>query len=348
MPLTSHDINTALSKITYPGMSRSIVSFGFVKEVSVTDTVIHCQIIVTTQHDTIAQQIQSEVETVLRHLAGNRNIELDFQHRQPKTTAPQGIQTIPGVKHIIAVASGKGGVGKSTIAVNLALTFSRLGYSTALLDADIYGPSIPLMMGMTEPHTLDERQHIRPQRLHDISVISIGGIVRRSEAVIWRGPLVSGTLKQMITETNWGEQDILIIDLPPGTGDAQLTLVQTVQLDGAVIVTTPQTVAFMDVERAISMFNKVTVPIAGLIINMTAYICPHCGKESLLYPTSSIEQYSEKNSIPILATLPFDPHCAAAGDEGIPIVLHDHSPLTELYQTAAQSLIKSIMHHSNN
>jgi ATP-binding protein involved in chromosome partitioning len=230
-------------------------------------------------------------------------------------------QKMEGVKNIIAVGAGKGGVGKSTIATNLALALERTGLKVGLLDADIYGPSIPKMMGLAgnQPNVNAEKK-IEPLVAHNLKTMSIGYLVDDKSAIIWRGPMLFKAIDQFIRDVNWGELDYLIVDLPPGTGDVQLSLVQKVPVNGAVIVSTPQDMALLDVRRCVDMFKRVNTPIVGLIENMSTFVCPHCSHESHLFPRGNLHKFCDENKIPLLAQIPFILEIAEASERGTPFV----------------------------
>jgi ATP-binding protein involved in chromosome partitioning len=254
-------------------------------------------------------------------------------------TPQQGKLSVPGVKSIIAVASGKGGVGKSTVSSNLAVALAKQGRKVGLLDADIYGPSQPRMMGVSKKPASPDGTTIEPLHAHGVTMMSIGLMVEEGEAVIWRGPMIMGALQQMLGQVQWGELDVLLIDLPPGTGDIQLTLSQKTPLTGALVVSTPQDVALLDARRGISMFEKLKVPVLGLIENMSTYICPSCGHEAHIFGHGGVAAEAEKIGVPLLAALPLSLETRLAGDEGMPIVLTDEA-LAEPYMRLADRLIQ--------
>ena len=229
---------------------------------------------------------------------------------------------IPGVKHVVAVSSGKGGVGKSTVAVNLAVALQQLGSRVGLMDADIYGPNIPMMMGVTEPPEQVDGK-IKPAESHGVRLISMGFFVPEETAVVWRGPMVHTAIQQFFRDVQWGELDVLLVDLPPGTGDAQLTISQIVPLSGAITVTTPQEVALHDVRKGLMMFQKVNVPLLGIVENMSYYVCAHCGTRADIFAHGGGERAAEKLGIPFLGRVPIDPAIREGGDTGLPIVVAD-------------------------
>jgi ATP-binding protein involved in chromosome partitioning len=245
---------------------------------------------------------------------------------------------IPGVKRVIAVSSGKGGVGKSTVAVNLAVALAQSGARVGLLDADIYGPNIPMMMGVTKPPEQQDNK-IRPAESHGVKLISMGFFVPEETAVVWRGPMVHTAIQQFFRDVLWGELDYLLVDLPPGTGDAQLTISQLVPLCGAVTVTTPQEVALHDVRKGLMMFQKVNVPLLGIIENMSFYVCKHCGERSEIFSHGGGERAAQKLGIPFLGRIPIDPAIRLGGDTGVPIVVADpDSPQAVAFRDIAAKL----------
>ncbi|MGB9592188.1 MAG: Mrp/NBP35 family ATP-binding protein, partial [Candidatus Kryptoniota bacterium] len=274
--MTKEDIIAALAKIKDPDLHRDIVSLGFVKKVELTDNRLDVEIQLTTPACPVRDEMKTQAVEEIRKLGFNGNLNVTMTSQVASQSNQVREEILPGVKNTIAVASGKGGVGKSTVAVNLAAALSRDGARVALVDADVYGPSIPLMLGVTErPQTerIDEKRFkIYPVEKFGIKMMSIGFLVDTETPMIWRGPMASGAVKQFLTDVVWEDIDYMIFDLPPGTGDVQLTLVQTIPLTGAVIVTTPQDVSLADVRRGVRMFQKVNVPILGIIENMSYFV----------------------------------------------------------------------------
>lgn len=260
-----------------------------------------------------------------------------------QTAAGQGKEDlIPNVEHVIAVSSGKGGVGKSTIAVNLAVALARSGAKVGLMDADIYGPNIPMMIGVPKPPEQQDGK-IKPAESHGVKVMSMGFFVPEETAVVWRGPMVHTAIQQFFKDVIWGELEYLFVDLPPGTGDAQLTISQLVPLCGAITVTTPQEVALHDVRKGLMMFQKVNVPLLGIIENMSYYVCPHCGTRSEIFSYGGGERAAEKLGIPFLGRIPIDPAIRAGGDTGMPIVVADPaSPQAVAFKEIAARLAANI------
>lgn len=253
-------------------------------------------------------------------------------------TPQAGPEGVPGVARIIAVASGKGGVGKSTVSSNLAVALARQGKRVGLLDADIYGPSQPRMMGVSKRPASPDGQTIEPLVAHGVTMMSIGLMVKEDEAIVWRGPMLMGALQQMLGQVAWGTLDVLIVDLPPGTGDVQLTLCQRTKLSGAIVVSTPQDVALLDARRALSMFDKLKTPVFGLIENMSTYVCPKCGHEAHLFGHGGVQAEAEKIGVPFLGALPLSLDVRLAGDGGTPIAAGD-GPEAQAYAQIAEGLI---------
>ncbi|MEV8467735.1 Mrp/NBP35 family ATP-binding protein [Fluviibacterium sp. DFM31] len=260
-----------------------------------------------------------------------------------KHPSPQaGPQAVSGVDRIIAIGSGKGGVGKSTVSTNLAVALAREGRKVGLLDADIYGPSVPRMMGVNKRPASPDGKTIIPLHAHGVTLMSIGFMVDPDAAVVWRGPMLMGALQQMLGQVEWGKLDVLLVDMPPGTGDVQLTLCQKTQLTGAVVVSTPQDVALLDARRALDMFKRLNTPVLGLIENMSTYVCPECGHEAHIFGHGGVQAEAEKLGAPFLGALPLDLDVRLAGDGGTPVAATD-SPLAAPYRALAQRLIQGGM-----
>ncbi|MBD9525924.1 MULTISPECIES: Mrp/NBP35 family ATP-binding protein [Paracoccus] len=253
-------------------------------------------------------------------------------------TPQAGPAPVSGVARILAIGSGKGGVGKSTLTSNLAVALARAGRRVGLLDADIYGPSQPRMLGLTGQRPTSEGDMIQPLHAHGVTVMSLGLMMKEGEAVVWRGPMLMGALQQMLGQVNWGELDVLLVDLPPGTGDVQLTLCQKAQVSGAIIVSTPQDVALIDARRAIDMFNKLKTPVLGLVENMSTYICPNCGHEAHLFGHGGVAAEAQQLGLPFLGEIPLNLEVRLAGDGGTPIAATD-GPVSDAFTRLAQRLI---------
>jgi ATP-binding protein involved in chromosome partitioning len=341
----------ALKKVRFPGLSRDIVSFGFVRDVRVDGGRVAFTIHFQTENPAVGEQVRREAEAAVRALDGVEDVrvQLEVGPRQAQGgTMPAGAQPpqqiLSGVKFKIAVASGKGGVGKSTVSTNLALSLRRLGYTVGLLDADIYGPSQQMMLGIAGRPQIDESdEKIMPMENHGIKTMSLGLITDPDTPVIWRGPMVMKALDQFLTDVKWGELDFMIIDLPPGTGDAQLTLTQKVPLTGAVVVTTPQDVALIDARKGLAMFRKVNVPVLGIVENMSYYICRHCGEREEIFGHGGGRKTAEMLGVPFLGEVPLDAKVVVGGDSGEPIVILDpDSPAAKAFEELARRVVHQI------
>lgn len=322
--ISEQQITDALKAVKYPGYSRDIVSFGLVKHIAAANGAVNVTIQLTSPNNEAAQRIKVDAEQVLRALAGVQLVSV--QVNQPAapasgqpTTAPQA-NKVPGIKRIVAVASGKGGVGKSTCSVNLACALRHLGERVGLLDCDIYGPSIPLMMGIKQRPTISADEKLVPPENYGVKLMSMGFLLDSDQPVIWRGPMIMKTIQQFIHSVDWGELDYLLVDLPPGTGDAQLSLCQTVPLDGGVIVTTPQEASLGVVRKGIAMFQKVNVAILGIVENMSYYMTPN-GDRIELFGHGGGRAEAARQNAPFLGEVPIYVEIREGGDTGQPIVV---------------------------
>ena len=321
--LTQDDIKNALKAVKYPGYSRDIVSFGLVKEISATQGGVSVVMQLTTSNHDAARQIKEDSERVLKALPEVKTVHVEVRQPAAGQAAPGALPNqnrIPGVKRVIAIASGKGGVGKSTCSVNLACALAQLGARVGLLDCDIYGPSIPLMMGVSERPTVNESEQLIPPIKYSVKVMSIGLLLDGDQPVIWRGPMIAKTIQQFLFAVDWGGTDFLLVDLPPGTGDAQLSLCQTVPLDGGVIVTTPQEASLGVVRKGIGMFQKVNVPILGLIENMSYFTTPN-GERLEIFGHGGGQAEAARQDIPFLGEVPIFTEIREGGDRGVPVVV---------------------------
>ncbi|HUN65550.1 MAG TPA: Mrp/NBP35 family ATP-binding protein [Bacteroidota bacterium] len=319
-PLTEASVLEALATVRDPDLHRDIVALKFVKNLAIRGSDVSFSIELTTPACPVRDELRAQAEQAVRTMCegvGRVAIEMSSNVR---SSLPERTDLLPQVKHTIAVASGKGGVGKSTVAVNLAVSLALDGARVGLLDADIYGPSIPLMMGINQRPQMSG-QKLQPLEAHGVKVMSIGFLLDPMQAVIWRGPMVSGAVTQFMTDVAWGELDYLIFDLPPGTGDIHLTLVQKTPLAGAVLVTTPQDISLADARKAYAMFEKVNVPVLGLIENMSYYVCPHCGQRENIFATGGGEKAAAELHVPYLGNIPIYTPIRVGGDVGKPIVV---------------------------
>jgi len=326
--LSEAQVYDTLKTVQYPGYTKDIVSFGLIKSVLVQGQNVEVVVQMTTNQQDVATKLQQVTEEALRALAGIGTVQVEVRL---KDQVPAEVQThqhatprvapLPGVQNIIAVASGKGGVGKSTVATNLAVALSMAGLRTGLLDADIYGPSIPLMMGVHDKPQVSNTNRILPFLNHGVQMQSLGFFLGENSPVIWRGPMVMRAVQQLLQDTDWGELDVLVVDLPPGTGDVQLTLAQTVPLTGAILVTTPQDLALLDVKKGAEMFKQVDAPLLGIVENMSFFTCPDCGKETEIFRRGGGQKESERLGIPLIGRVPLDPEVCDAGDTGVPVAI---------------------------
>ena len=341
--ITKENVLEALRAVKDPDLHRDIVSLNFIKDLSVANGTISFAIELTTPSCPVKDELKAQAEQAIRaNLDGIKAIEIRMTSNVQVNQSRQPANLLPQVKTTIAVASGKGGVGKSTVAVNLAVSLALDGAKVGLLDADIYGPSIPLMMGIHDrPQMVDQK--LIPLEAHGVKVMSIGFLVDPMQAVIWRGPMVSGAVKQFMSDVNWGELDYLIFDLPPGTGDIHLTLVQTIPLTGAVVVTTPQDIALADARKAFKMFEKVNVPVLGIIENMSYHICSHCGHREEIFSTGGGEKAAHELGSPYLGGIPIYTPIRIGGDVGKPIVIMEpHAEQSETIRKIARQMAAQI------
>ena len=322
--LSQDAIKNALGTVKYPGFSRDIVSFGLVKEISAANGAVSVVLQLTSPNPDAARQIKAEAEQAVKGLPGVSHVVVEV--RQPTAGQAEtgksfaGQTKVPGVKRVIAIASGKGGVGKSTCSVNLACALRHLGARVGLLDCDIYGPSIPLMMGVYERPTVNAEERLVPPVSHGVKVMSIGLLLNDDQPVIWRGPMITKTIQQFLLAVEWGDLDFLLVDLPPGTGDAQLSLCQTVPLDGGVIISTPQEASLGVVRKGMAMFNKVNVPILGIVENMSYFTAPN-GERLEIFGHGGGRQEAARQNVPFLGEVPIFTAIREGGDQGLPIVV---------------------------
>ncbi|HTB83140.1 MAG TPA: Mrp/NBP35 family ATP-binding protein [Candidatus Sulfotelmatobacter sp.] len=319
--LTQENILDALKSVKYPGFSRDIVSFGLVKEVAVAAGAVTVSMQLTAAPE-IARQIKTETEAALKKIPGvvRANVEIKIAAPAAPPNPFDNQRRVTGVRKIIAIASGKGGVGKSTCSVNLACALKHLGAKVGLLDCDIYGPSIPLMMGVYDKPTVSANELLVPPIAHGVKVMSIGLLIPDDQAMIWRGPMITKTIQQFLMQVEWGDLDFLLVDLPPGTGDAQLSLCQTVPLDGGVVITTPQEASLGVVRKGISMFIKVNVPILGIVENMSYFTAPG-GQRVEIFGHGGGKEEAKRQKVPFLGEIPIFTEIREAGDSGTPIVV---------------------------
>jgi ATP-binding protein involved in chromosome partitioning len=319
--ITESQVTDALRTVKWPGFSRDIVSFGVVKGISLSGNDVTVRLEFATSDPNVARQINMQATAVLEALPGIGKVTLDFNLKQPEAAGGVAKSSITGIKKIIAVASGKGGVGKSTVAANLAVALASSGLRVGLCDCDLYGPSMGLMFGTDEQPMATDNNEIIPIEAHGLKLMSMAFLLSTDSPVIVRGPLATRYVQQFLRQTAWGELDILVLDLPPGTGDIQLTIVQTVALDGALIVTTPQEVALIDARKAVNMFAKVNVRVLGIVENMSYFLCPSDGIRYDIFGKGGGESEAARLKVPLLAQLPIDIPTREGGDHGRPVAL---------------------------
>lgn len=335
------DIKNELSNIAYPGFSKSIVEFGFVKEIKIDGENVAIMLDITSSAAEVEQTLRDAIASKLSAI-GVKNLNLAISKPkapEQKSNTMSGKNIAPQVKNFVMVSSGKGGVGKSTTTVNLAVALAMQGKRVGVLDADIYGPNIPRMMGVAgmEPQVFGNK--VKPFRAYGVDVMSMGSLLEEGQALIWRGAMVMKAIEQLLRDILWEELDVLLIDMPPGTGDAQLTLAQSVPVTVGVNVTTPQHVALDDSRRSLNMFDKLHIPVAGIVENMSGFICPNCQTESDIFGKGTCEELAKTYNTQVLGNIPIEPAIREGGDTGKPIVyFHPESITAKRYLKAAENL----------
>ncbi len=339
--VTEEHVLQALRGVVDPDLHRDVVSLNMIRDVAVQGETISFRFVLTTPACPVRGQMEQMAREAVGRLPGVKHVDIKMEAEVPRRGAQQA-NLLPGVRSIVAIASGKGGVGKSTVSVNLAIALAETGARVGLLDADIYGPNIPQMMGArSAPQVVNER--LIPVEAYGVKIMSIGFLVRPNEAMIMRGPMASGALQQLMRDVEWGELDYLLVDMPPGTGDIALTLAQSTSPSGAVIVCTPQDVALADAVRAAGMFMRVNVPILGIVENMSYFVCPNCGERSDIFSHGGAGREAQRLKVPFLGEVPLETEIRVGGDEGYPImVAKPRSPVAEAFRTIAGTLAANI------
>jgi ATP-binding protein involved in chromosome partitioning len=317
--VTQEQVLASLRGVQDPDLHKDIVSLGFVKEVKICGGAVDFTIELTTPACPVKDQMKAEAERLVQALPGVEVARAKMT-ADVKARGGFGRQAVVGVRNIVAVGAGKGGVGKSTTSVNLAVSLARKGARVGLMDADVYGPNIPQMLGITGQPDVTEEKKIIPPEAHGVKVISMGMLVPPDQPVIWRGPMLHSAVQQFMRDVAWGELDYLIVDLPPGTGDVSLSMAQSVPVAGAVVVTTPQGVSVSDVRKAVAMFRQLNIPILGVVENMSYFVCGHCSERTEIFGNGGGRRMSEEMKIPFLGEVPIDTRVRSGGDEGQPIV----------------------------
>src|SRR5689334_15461303 len=333
MPVTEQQVLDALKELTDPNTRKDYVSSKSARNVKVEGDAVSVDILLGYPAKTQIEPIRNEIVSKLKAIPGVGNVTANVTMKIVSHAVQRGVKLIPNVRNIIAVASGKGGVGKSTTAVNLALALAAEGASVGMLDADIYGPSQPMMLGISGRPQSNDGKKIEPMEGHGLQASSIGFLIDVDTPMVWRGPMVTQALEQLLKDTNWRELDYLVVDLPPGTGDIQLTLAQKVPVTGAVIVTTPQDIALIDARKGLKMFEKVGIPILGIVENMSFHVCPKCGHESHIFGSGGAARMAKDYGTELLGQLPLDEAIRSQADSGKPTVVSEpDGPIAEIYR----------------
>jgi ATP-binding protein involved in chromosome partitioning len=336
MAIAEASVLEALKAVKDPDLHRDIVSLGFIKNLRIDGGRVAFAIELTTPACPVKDQMRDQARAVVGALPGVTAVDVEMTAQVRAAAPDMGRAAVPGVKNVIAVGAGKGGVGKTTVAVNLAVALARCGSRVAMIDGDIYGPNVPIMLGLNTQLTTDG-QKIIPAERYGIHVVSIGFLTQDDAPVIWRGPMLHGVIQQFFREVRWPEVDYLVVDMPPGTGDVALSLSQTVPVAGAIVVTTPQTVSLADTRRAVRMYQKLNVPTLGLIENMSHFVCPECGHESDIFGKGGGEGLAASLGVPFLGRVPLYEPIRIGGDAGVPIVISEpESPAARAFLAAAE------------
>ena len=343
MAVTEQAIMGALQGVIDPNTGRDFVSSKCVRNVSINDGDVSFDVELGYPAKSQMPAFRKALVAAAKSVAGVDNVSVNIASKVLAHAVQRGVQLLPRVKNIVAVASGKGGVGKSTTAVNLALALAAEGASVGILDADIYGPSVPMMMGIDGRPDSEDGKTMEPMENYGVQVMSIGFLVAQDEAMIWRGPMATQALEQLLRQTNWKDLDYLIVDMPPGTGDIQLTLSQRVPMTGAVIVTTPQDIALLDAKKGIKMFEKVGVPILGIVENMAIHVCSNCGHVEHIFGADGGKKMAADYKMDYLGALPLNMQIRLQADNGKPTVVSDpDSEVAALYKDVARKVAVSI------
>lgn len=343
--MNNEKVLEALKNVTYPGFTKDIVTFGFVKDVVVEGDSVSFTVDITSSADEVRQQLEADIKTELAKIGA---VTINATINQPKapremSNSISGKNIAPQVKNFVMVSSGKGGVGKSTTSVNLAIAMAMQGKKVGLLDADIYGPNIPRMMGVADQKPEITGNKVLPLKAYGVEIMSMGSLMEPGQSLIWRGSMIMKAIEQFLRDILWSELDVLVIDMPPGTGDAQLTLAQSVPVTAGVTVTTPQEVSLDDSRRSLDMFSKLHIPTAGIIENMSGFICPECDTESDIFGMGTTAPVAVEYGTELIARIPIEPAIRVGGDTGMPITYHQpDSQTAKRYQEAASNLLAFI------
>ncbi|MDR1007686.1 MAG: Mrp/NBP35 family ATP-binding protein [Campylobacteraceae bacterium] len=342
--LNEDEVKKLLSFVTYPDFQKDIATFGFVKKIEIKEDKAFVLIEIPSANPQVASKIKIDAMEILH----NNGIESEITVLQPKqseikSNSQSGKNIVPNIKNFVMISSGKGGVGKSTTAVNLALALVEQGKSVGILDADIYGPNIPRMLGLADQKPEVNGNKIKPLRVYGLEMMSMGVLMSEGQSLIWRGAMIMKTIEQLLSDILWSDLDVLFIDMPPGTGDAQLTLAQNVPVTCGICVTTPQTVALDDAKRSLDMFEKLHIAVAGIVENMSGFICSECGKEYDIFGQKTGNDLAKRYNTSVLAEIPLEPKIRQGGDSGEPVVIfHSDTISAKRYKEAASSLWQKI------
>ena len=341
--VTEADVYGALSQVKDPDLHKDIVRLGFIKDLKIEGGAVSFRVVLTTPACPVREQLQEQSRAAVAALPGVTSVSVTMDAEVPKGRGLGEKVTVPGVRNIVAVSSGKGGVGKSTVAVNLAVSLARDGARVGLLDADVYGPNVPLMLGVADARPTVNVNKLVPLEAHGVRLMSMAVLKPGDEPMIVRGPILHGLVRQFLQDVDWGELDYLIVDMPPGTGDVQLSLAQLVPVQGAVLVTTPQEVALADVRRALRMFEAVNVPILGVVENMSYFVAPDTGARYNIFGEGGGRRLSEEYGVPFLGAVPLGMQVREGGDAGVPVVLsHPESPQAEAFRRVAEEVARQV------
>ncbi len=341
--LTEQTVLDALSEIIDPDLKKDIVTLGFVKDLKIDNGNVSFRLVLTTPACPVREAFEVEARQLVKNIEGVTNVNVTMDAEVPKGRGIANNVTIAGVKNIIAVSSGKGGVGKSTVAVNLAVSLSLDGAKVGLMDADVYGPNVPLMLGIGHIQPEVFNNQLIPLEAHGLKVISMALLVPPDKPMILRGPMLHGVVRQFLSDVNWGELDYLIVDMPPGTGDVQLSLAQLVPVQGAILVTTPQAVSLADVRRAVKMFETVAVPVLGVIENMSYFVAPDTGNRYNIFGTGGGKQLANEYNLRYLGEVPLGMEVREGGDAGVPVVVSNpDSPQAKAFRIIAEEVARQV------